>query len=69
MQCKIENLKPGDTFLDSFGNTLQVERIEPLQWLGIPRTKPKARIYFKTANNNQMFQEFSLSKVVRLVNR
>jgi len=65
MTKKIKELKPGETFLDSFGLPLVVEKIVQLEWSGTPRTSPKTKVFF-TSNGKSMFMNFPSDRDVKL---
>lgn len=67
MEKTIRELKSGETFLDTFGVALTVERIEPLPWLAVPGTSPKMRVWFITSLGNRMYQNFPADRKIKVV--
>jgi hypothetical protein len=62
----MKDLKPGDIFLD-LTSRIEVISIEKLPFLGIPRTKPKVRVFFKTQRGNLMRMNYYAERLVDVV--
>ena len=60
----IKDLVAGEIFVDSLGFSLEVIWIKEIPWLGIPGTKPKVKVHFRTSRGHLMVQDFLANSVV-----